>query len=243
VYWGPFLDAQPRSLTYVVTPPAGAAGTANFQGLAAFDGHQVSIVGQRQATVVPVFGGSVVCTLPDSYTAAVPFVVTDLATPPTNNLAYDVADTLPAGWVAANISHDGIFDSDGSVRWGPFFDNLSRSLSYTVIPAAQTTGVAVFAGTASFGTNVVAITGQRQCAPAAAQPRITLVRPVVTNGRFQFDFTNTTGLPVTLYATTNQALPLSQWETLSAPQDLGGGLYRFTDPDTANHPQRFFQIR
>ena len=244
VLWGPFFDEFQRSLTYQVTPSTSATGTANFNGQASFDGHTVLISGQRQSTAVAPFRGSVVCTLPASYSAGLGILAIDIATPATNTSAYAVQDTLPAGWTATNVDNGGNFDaSDGTVYWGPFFDHANRSLSYTAVPPRLASGVAWFAGTAAFDTNLVAITGQRQSVPISPpSPKVVWIHAALTNGQFQLDFTNLTGQSVTLYATTNQALPLSRWQTLDAPQPLGGGLYRFLD-STTNRVQRFFQVR
>ena len=244
VLWGPFFDGLQRSLTYQVTPPASATGAANFNGQASFDGHSVLISGQRQTTLIPVFVGRVICTLPASYSAGVGLLVTDLATPATNTSAYAVQDTLPAGWTATNVDNGGNFDaSDGTVYWGPFFDHANRTLSYTAVPPSLASGVGWFAGTAAFDTNLVVITGQRQSDPISPPlPKVVWIHAALTNGQFQLDFTNLTGQSVTLYATTNHSLPLSQWQTLAAPQPLGGGLYRFIDSATTNHAQRFFKL-
>jgi uncharacterized delta-60 repeat protein len=48
VKWGPFLDRQPRILSYGATPPVGAGNLATFAGLASFDGSGVPIAGSRQ---------------------------------------------------------------------------------------------------------------------------------------------------------------------------------------------------
>jgi hypothetical protein len=45
VKWGPFFDAAPRTLTYVLTPPAGATGTKTFSGLVSFDGADTALGG------------------------------------------------------------------------------------------------------------------------------------------------------------------------------------------------------
>ena len=53
VKWGPFLDGNERVLSYSVTPPKTASGTAIFTGLASFDGTDVPIMGQRQTAIEP----------------------------------------------------------------------------------------------------------------------------------------------------------------------------------------------
>jgi hypothetical protein len=246
VQWGPFFDALPRAMTYQVTPPAGATGPASFSGEASFDGNIVAILGQRESTAAPVFAGSVVSSLPTNYIAGVGLVVADIATPATNISAYAVQDTLPAGWTATNINDDGTFDAaNATVRWGPFFDNQARTLTYTAVPPALASGVATFSGTASFDGSTVTIAGERQSVPVSAlasTPAIQLVHATMVNGQFQFDFTNNAALPVHLSATTNLSLPLSQWESLDEPQPLGGGVYRFTDTSATNRLQRFYRL-
>ena len=45
VKWGPFFDANPRTLTYQATPPSGETGVKTFSGTASFDGTNVAISG------------------------------------------------------------------------------------------------------------------------------------------------------------------------------------------------------
>jgi hypothetical protein len=47
VKWGPFFDNTPRILGYTATPPAGTSGSKVFDGLASFDGNDVTISGAR----------------------------------------------------------------------------------------------------------------------------------------------------------------------------------------------------
>jgi hypothetical protein len=48
VKWGPFFDAQPRTLSYRITPTADARSTVRFLGGAAFDGKGAAFQGRRQ---------------------------------------------------------------------------------------------------------------------------------------------------------------------------------------------------
>ena len=65
----------------------------------------------------------------------------------------------------------------------------------------------------------------------------------LTNGSFQFAFTNLPGLAFNILTTTNLALPLSSWTVLGPATELTPGQYRFTDPAAANRPQRFYRVR
>lgn len=71
-----------------------------------------------------------------------------------------------------------------------------------------------------------------------------LINPVVlTNGSFQFGFTNLPGLPFTVLSATNVALPLGSWTVLGPATEFSPGQYRFTDPGATNQPQRFYRVR
>ena len=84
-------------------------------------------------------------------------VVPDIATQ-----VYALEDAPPASWTVSDISDGGTFDAvNGMVKWGPFFDNLDRDLSYTATPPAGENGIRSFAGQASFDGQGVAITGDR----------------------------------------------------------------------------------
>ena len=65
-------------------------------------------------------------------------------------------------------------------------------------------------------------------------------------GGFQFGFTNYPGLNTTfsVWASTNLALPFSQWSRLGAVTDApaGSGRYQFTDPQATNSVQRFYRV-
>jgi hypothetical protein len=62
-------------------------------------------------------------------------------------------------------------------------------------------------------------------------------------GAFQISFTNLSGLGFTVLATTNLALPLSNWTVLGAPTEAPPGQYQFTDAQATNNPQRFYRVR
>jgi hypothetical protein len=66
---------------------------------------------------------------------------------------------------------------------------------------------------------------------------------VLPGGAFQFGFTNTPGVSFTVLATTNLALPLSNWTVLGGVTEVSPGNFQFTDPQAASYPQRFYLVR
>jgi hypothetical protein len=64
-------------------------------------------------------------------------------------------------------------------------------------------------------------------------PRLTGVQ-LLTNGLFQFSFTNTPGAAFTVLATTNLLLPFSEWTPVGSPSNISGGQYQFTTPSSSN---------
>lgn len=162
VKWGPFFDATSRVLTYQATPPASGEALVEFVGRGAFDGFDVPITGQRQTSGQPT---SLVCSMPAQYSPGVAFSVSIAATPDPTVKVYAVQDRLPTGWSAAAVNAGGTFDAaNGLVKWGPFFDNQSRTLSYQAMPPALAANDVEFAGEGSFDGATVAMTGQRNVA-------------------------------------------------------------------------------
>ena len=63
-------------------------------------------------------------------------------------------------------------------------------------------------------------------------------------GGLHFTFTNATGASFTVLATTNLALPLTNWTVLVGhPIEGPAGQYQFVDPQATNNAQRFYILR
>src|SRR5262249_1372405 len=76
----------------------------------------------------------------------------------------------------------------------------------------------------------------------APAPR--LINPIkLSNGSFQFSFTNLSGAGFKVLAATNLSLPSSNWVVLGSPVALAGSLYQFTDPNAGSYPRRFYRLR
>jgi Kelch motif. len=63
-----------------------------------------------------------------------------------------------------------------------------------------------------------------------------------TNG-FQFAFTNSPGAIFGVLASTNLALPLTNWTALGGVMEISPGQFQFTDSQATNNPKRFYLIR
>ena len=75
-------------------------------------------------------------------------------------------------------------------------------------------------------------------------PSVRLTSPtLLSNGAFQFGFTNLSGIPFTALATTNLTLPSSNWTVLGTATEIFPGQFQFTDSAATNFPWRFYQIR
>ena len=116
--------------------------------------------------------------LPASYASGAPLKVSLKAAPDTKSGSYAVQDYPPKGWTVANISNGGGWDAArGAVKFGPFLDGQSRSLSYDVTPGSDFVGEGRFSGLASqngheskIGGDQV-ISGTLQVHPADNGPR------------------------------------------------------------------------
>lgn len=64
----------------------------------------------------------------------------------------------------------------------------------------------------------------------------------LSNGTFQFSFTNTPGASFTVLNSTNVALPLNNWTTLGAPTEIAPGQFQFTDAQATNRARSFYRV-
>ncbi len=99
-------------------------------------------------------------TLPGFFEDLVAFqVLLDIA-PPELTSVHSVEEQVPPGWTISEVSHGGAFDVSGhTLRWGPFADNLARTLGYKLTPPIDAPFTAVFQGTAAFNIDVVPTDG------------------------------------------------------------------------------------
>ena len=153
VRWGPFVDAASRALSYVVQAPAGASTNAVFRGTGSFGSVSVTTTGDTNVVNAPDMGGSAVRDLPAQFRPGTSFALSIQGLPYTNTQFWIVSETLPAGWAASNISDGGSYsEALQQVKWGPFIDSTSRTLTCDLISPGSATGAVVFIGQAQFDT-------------------------------------------------------------------------------------------
>jgi hypothetical protein len=70
----------------------------------------------------------------------------------------------------------------------------------------------------------------------------TLTGAQMTNGLFQFAFTNSVGALFGVLTTTNLSLPLTNWTALGGVTEVLPGQFQFADPQATNGGQRFYKI-
>ena len=129
VKWGPFFDNQARTFAYNLTPPDSYSGSAVLSGFVSMDGVDVATQGDRSWVVSGEPDSSVgERTINQSGGT----VEVSLSVKPSNGtIAYAVEESLPSGFSAVAISDGGAIDAvNNKIKWGPFFDNTSRTLTY-----------------------------------------------------------------------------------------------------------------
>jgi WD40 repeat protein len=78
--------------------------------------------------------------------------------------------------------------------------------------------------------------------PVPTPPALTDAK-ILSNGSFQFAFTNSPGALFGVLAATNLALPASNWTALGGVTEVSLGHFQFSDPQATNNPQRFYRVR
>ncbi|HOK76666.1 MAG TPA: PQQ-binding-like beta-propeller repeat protein [Verrucomicrobiota bacterium] len=149
VKWGPFFDAVPRTLSYGIKPPNNATNTGVFTGAAAFDGNVAALAGVQTVQPSGVLPADPFAwrSLPTWYAGGAKFVVTIQTAEIVGHGFYVIWDTPPQGWTVGQISNGGFYDpTSKTVKFGPFYDGIARTLTYEVTPPAGDTGTKEFLG-------------------------------------------------------------------------------------------------
>jgi hypothetical protein len=82
-------------------------------------------------------------------------------TPPVGAAAVAVEEAVPAGWQVSRISDGGVFDAESRrVRWGLFFGDDTRRLTYELTPPAGAASAERLKGVASFDGDLIVIDGE-----------------------------------------------------------------------------------
>ncbi|MGA1863726.1 MAG: PQQ-binding-like beta-propeller repeat protein [bacterium] len=105
------------------------------------------------------------------YAPGYPATITIGVEPDAQTSSYAVEDTPPAGWTVSDINLNGIWDSiNQKVKWGPFFDNAQRTLTYKVTAPSGASGCYPLSGTASFDGTDQTICGDTEICDCPPHP-------------------------------------------------------------------------
>jgi hypothetical protein len=176
-------------------------------------------------------------TMPRFFTNGVPLEIRLTVTPATNALVYAVEEELPAGWDLLSAS-DGVTNViRGKLRWGPFFDARTRTLTCELVATEAAADLAPFTGHGAFDGLGVETTGTRQMfrADAALAPEFTEYR-VVADAGFEVTLKGLVGEVYLLAASTNWV----SWHTLATLTNVTGTV-KYLDSTATNQAQRFYQ--
>jgi hypothetical protein len=153
-------------------------------------------------------------------------------TPPESTAAYGVEERFSGNAVATEVSDSGLVDSAGQViRWGPFFDQEPRALSYKLSVQGSGAPVIGFEGKASFDGSSVAIGGTQQL-PVGVLISGVAISPA---GELQFSLGAADGQTYTIEVSTD----LRTWSVLTTVIITSGQL-RFTDTSRSQH--KFYRV-
>jgi hypothetical protein len=178
--------------------------------------------------------------LPASVLPGTLFSVTLRVTPTNTVQTYAVQDQPPVGWTnVMNISYGGSYDSvHRFVKWGPFYDNAPRDLSYDLAAPASAAGAQSFQGIASFDGDDFPVSGTRSTT-VSAEPG-----PVWTSARLEgggpaFTLVGQVNTAYQIEASTN----LIDWQLLQTTTTSAAGVSVFQPVNPTQSPHRFFRAR
>lgn len=196
---------------------------------------KLASVYRGKAVIAPSNLGHVVSKLPPLFVPGESISVHIAVTPQAGVSVYAAQDQVPAGWVGKNISHGGEFDAiNGQVKWGPFFDNTPRELSYEILVAKEVKGSISFMGFASFDGDNVAVNGERQ-SKASHRLRGLSRRP---NGDFELGVSGGVGGQLIIEGSSD----LLTWTPVATTVNADGTV-SFKDPGADLKSLRFYRVK
>ncbi len=121
--------------------------------------------------------------LPDTYSPGKRFTVRIRVEPGANVQAWAVEEHPPTGWRVSEIREGGSFDNvSGTIRFGPFLDQLARTLAYDVAPPTNSIERVKFFGVASADGGLFEIHGDQSIASAPPKHPADIDLPDMTIG-------------------------------------------------------------
>jgi hypothetical protein len=166
------------------------------------------------------------------------FLVTVTVVPPIATPAYLVEEFVPTNFTVLNVSSYGSLDApNGRIIWGVFWDGLTRTLSYTLVPPPGFTGTTTINGSALFFGATATTGGDNQITVVPPQNSSTL-GIAQWYGYFVITINGTVGSSYRLDATTN--IVTGPWQSLGI-FTLPSTPYSVVDWDSPSIPNRFYR--
>jgi len=164
--------------------------------------------------------------------------VTISVTPADSSKAYAVVEAPPAGWTVRNMSHDARWDeTNRKIKWGPFFDQTPRLLTYEAVPGPASNGAADFVGRGSFDGLGQIADGPLRMWTAGQNPQPRLVFESPSGGNLSVELHGEAGRRYEVQVSSD----LVHWTSdVTVTVDSNGVSYL---PITSIEKARFFQLR
>jgi hypothetical protein len=164
-------------------------------------------------------------------------LVTVTVVPPVATPAYIVEEFVPTNFTVLNISSFGSLDAaSGRIDWGIFWDGLTRTVSYTLVPPPGFTGTTTINGAALFFGASATTGGDNQITMIPQNP--TTLSITQWYGYAVISINGTVGSSYRLEATTNSLA--GPWESLGI-FTLPRTPYSVVDWDSPGIPNRFYR--
>jgi hypothetical protein len=206
ISWGPFVDSQPRALTYELTGPS---GTFPLAGQGSFDGYPAAVTGATTVTFNPAY-----------------------IAPPTN---YTICVTGPIDYTVDIIPAPGVITVDtasGTVNWGDGTQSTftqpvvtlphlyAASGTYTITISANWTGHTATSEVAGSGTKTDTVEVYSSCDPVITSQPSPSHQVVLVGGTAQFTVGASSQFPLSYqwyFNGTNPVVSPPTFATLTIP--------------------------
>jgi hypothetical protein len=194
IYWGPFLDNQPRALTYELSGPS---GTFPLAGQGSFDGYSATVTGATAATINTAYTGP----------------ATNYATCVSGPISYSVDINPAPGVIVVN-------SASGTVNWGDGTQSAitqpvmtlqklySSSGNYTITVTVNWTGQTATSAVIGNGTKSDTVEVYSSCGPVITNQPSPSNEVVLVGGTAQFTVGATSEFPLSYQWYLNQTTPI-----------------------------------
>jgi hypothetical protein len=173
IFWSMGNAVQTQSITYRVTVPSSASGTATFSGTyntgnetttsgdtsmtVSGSGSTTTTVATTTTTTIPPYDAYATRSMSSSVRAGATLTVSlILSVDEEANLpSVGVSEVIPTGWTVTSISNNGTYFASGHkiewLFWSQGVPVADRTITYTLLVPSGATGTKTFSGTVDYG--------------------------------------------------------------------------------------------